>query len=459
MLKIQLIFILLIINISVFGQAHSDYIPLKLNEAGAANLKWAVSRDLSKKYPKKEKGEIDKSLLYKTAELDIKEHIKRGEILSNDTLSRYLNSIADRLASARSSLKNSYHVYLYKNAIPNAYTYPDGTILVTTGLISRMTSESQMAFVLGHELGHFIKKHNDQAFEKEAILKKDFKLASPGSENTLEVLMHYSREFEMEADALGIELMNAAGFDVKESLKAIKHLMPYDTASEYYAIDLRKEFNTVDFNVDSMLAHFKDHSSNIKSEDEKYSTHPDMDKRYIAIKELLANMQGLNTVSVINDSVNYEQVRYTARMENILAAFSETNYSASLYLSLRYLQTDRSNKFLKLMIARNLLWLANYKDNNALNQALSDQNDMYAGHFKIVEKFIKDLSSNDFKKLAYSYIKHNYNKDDKNEELSFYMAYISDFYLGSGVSRFYFSQYLKDYPNGKYAGFTENKLQ
>ncbi len=189
------------------------------------------------------------------------------------------------------------------------------------------------------------------------------------------------------------------------------------------------------------------------------TTHPDDDKRFIAIKELLANMPGVNIKPLEGDSSDYAKINYAARMENIRADFESGNYSGSIYLCLRSLRDDPGNRYLKLMLAKNLIWFANYKNNNEFDDAFNESNQYYGRYFSDVESFLKKLSPNDIKKLSYSYIKHNYNTSGKNEELCFYLAYASDFYLGSGVSRFYFNQYLKEYPGGKYAGYAEKKLQ
>jgi len=458
--RVLFILFFLIYFLQINAQVHSDYVPIKLSEAGSNELKSILHRDISHIKAQKGSGNIDETGLYKATDLELKEYVKKGVILYDDTLSRYVASVANQLVVSRPSLRNQFKIYILKSTVSNAYTYANGAILVTTGLLAKLTSKSQLAFIIGHELGHLSKKHNEASFDKEFTLKKDFKLASEGNENTLQVLMHYSKEFEMEADAIGVELMNGAGFNGNEALKAIKILTPFDTSYKYVKIDIKKIFSSPDFNIDSALAHSSNNYSNYKDDgDDKLSTHPDLDKRYIAIKELLANMPGIITKEIPSDSINYVEISYVARMEDIQSAFESANYSGSFYLSLKEMQTDPNNKYLKLMVARNLVWLANYKDNNVLNHAMSDQNNLYGRRFKDIETFIKSLSSNDFKKLSYSYIKHNYNTSGKNEELSFYMAYISDFYLGGGVSRFYFNQYLKDYPNGKYTGYAENKLQ
>ena len=444
---------------AVWAQQHSDYTPLQVSDAGAAELT-SILQSVPSAAAKG--AGSDKTNLYKAVNIEIKEKVKQGFVLYDDTLSRYLAAIGAQLASTRPSLQGTYKIYTLRSSSCNAFTFPNGAIFITTGLLAKLHSKSQVAFVLGHEFGHLIKKHGEQVFDKELNLKKDFKFSSSNNENSLEVLMHYSREFEMEADAIGVELVSSAGFNAREAEKAIKYISPEDTQFMYYKIDLRKSFQNEDFSIDSVMAKSSSgnyHSNSSRDGDDRLSTHPDDDKRFIAIKELLANMPGINIKPFEGDSLDYTKINYCARMENIRADFESGNYSGSIYLCLRSLREDAGNLYPKLMLTKNLIWLANYKNNDVFDEAFNESNQYYGRYFLEVESFLKKLSLNDIKKLSYSYIKHNFNTSDKNEELCFYLAYASDFYLGSGVSRFYFNQYLKEYPGGKYAGYAEKKLQ
>ena len=67
----------------------------------------------------------------------------------------YLQSLADRLESHCAPLPYDIRVYVYDDELVNAVALPGGTIVVFSGLIEKMKSENEIAFVLSHELGHF----------------------------------------------------------------------------------------------------------------------------------------------------------------------------------------------------------------------------------------------------------------------------------------------------------------
>ena len=76
---------------------------------------------------------------------------------SEKTSSRvdYLQSLADQLEAHCAPLPYDIKVYVYENKIANAVALPGGTMIVFSGLLEKMESENELAFVMSHELGHF----------------------------------------------------------------------------------------------------------------------------------------------------------------------------------------------------------------------------------------------------------------------------------------------------------------
>ncbi|MCX6351809.1 MAG: M48 family metallopeptidase [Bacteroidetes bacterium] len=452
----SLLFLIIFLSFVDNGYSQTSYKPLLLNKAGSDALNELLARKYKSLIPPK--SDIDLEPLFKSTDVEIKHLVRNGDILFGDTLSNKLNAVAQKLVEVRPSLKGTFRVYVYKTTMPNAFTFPDGSILVTTGLLARLSSESQLAFVIGHELGHLIKKHPEQTLRKAKKIGKEFNLTTITG-NSFKILMNYSQENEMEADAIGIELMNSAGFNYNEALTSLRKILLPDSSFKPSRIYIKKLFASPDFNVDSIRKKTNSDEENYvqpQEDDNSLNTHPELTKRLIALKELIAKLQ-TKSITVKNDSEDYVPIKYIARMENILASFTSGNHDESLYLSIHGLDLYPKNNFLILMISKNLLWLATYKENDNLQKALKENKNIYGGNFGEIEAFISTLSKSDLKTLTYSFIKNNYNSGD--EELTFYMAYIAEFYLGSGISRIYYSKYMKEYAAGKYALFVENKLK
>ncbi len=66
-----------------------------------------------------------------------------------------LSDVLDRISAHWPDSAYSFRVRIWDEPEPNALALPGGTIVVTTGLLDAITSENELAFVLGHELGHF----------------------------------------------------------------------------------------------------------------------------------------------------------------------------------------------------------------------------------------------------------------------------------------------------------------
>jgi predicted Zn-dependent protease len=80
-----------------------------------------------------------------------------GQLYNNPMLQRYINTIGQRLVP-----KDSPNVYSFKlllDPIPKAEALSTGTILVSTGMVSMLDNEAQLAYVLGHEIAHVEKNH------------------------------------------------------------------------------------------------------------------------------------------------------------------------------------------------------------------------------------------------------------------------------------------------------------
>ncbi len=99
---------------------------------------------------------------------------------------------------------------------PNAVAIPGGTVGVTSGLLSRLRTENELAFVLGHELGHFENRHHLKNLGRGVVVGVIVSgiLASAGADMSspagwvLEgALKSHSREQEIEADRAGTEVL------------------------------------------------------------------------------------------------------------------------------------------------------------------------------------------------------------------------------------------------------------
>lgn len=116
--------------------------------------------------------------------------------------------------------------------VVNAFALPGGYNYVTRGLLTHVTSEAQLAMVLGHEVAHVAARHaSQQALRQQAgnillvgtaVLGQEL-LGIPGQQiiglggSAAQLLfLSYSRDAERESDRLGVEYAAKAGYDASQ---------------------------------------------------------------------------------------------------------------------------------------------------------------------------------------------------------------------------------------------------
>jgi predicted Zn-dependent protease len=138
----------------------------------------------------------------------------------------YVESIGRRV-SAVSGVANPGQALRFttlNSAVENAFSVPGGYVYITRQLMGLMDDESQLAFALGHEVGHVAANH---AHIREQYAQRNplgvfgqiiGAIFGPGIGNILQArsrldMLSFSREQEYEADTLGLRYMIAAGYD------------------------------------------------------------------------------------------------------------------------------------------------------------------------------------------------------------------------------------------------------
>lgn len=122
----------------------------------------------------------------------------------------------------------------------NAFALPGGQVFVTRGLLKNLTSEGELAGVLGHEIGHVLARHSAEQMSKTKLVQG---LGAAGAMATTDpndpgtyrnaqiaqmvtqlVTLRFSRNDELEADQLGVKLMSEAGYDPRSMVKVMEIL-------------------------------------------------------------------------------------------------------------------------------------------------------------------------------------------------------------------------------------------
>lgn len=123
-----------------------------------------------------------------------------------------------------------------KSQAPNALALPNGSVLVTTGMMSLIDTEAELAAVIGHEIAHVTARHAGQRIaaayganlslsiinsilERKDIPQRSAIMAILGVGANLGAMLPFSREMENDADIIGLHYMASAGYAPEASIK------------------------------------------------------------------------------------------------------------------------------------------------------------------------------------------------------------------------------------------------
>lgn len=174
-------------------------------------------------------GKRQMSLLSEAEELAIGQQqdaeIRREMGVYDDPeLQRYVNDIGQSLARVSHRPNLPWTFTIVDNPAINAFALPGGYIYLTRGILAYLDDESELAGVLGHEIGHVTARHAAQAYTRQAqasiglailgiFVPSTQPFADLGATGLSVLFLRHGREAEIEADRLGVEYGSGAGYD------------------------------------------------------------------------------------------------------------------------------------------------------------------------------------------------------------------------------------------------------
>ena len=173
--------------------------------------------------------------------------LKRFDIIKDPVIVGYVNKVGKKILSAMPPQPFTYHFYVIREDVYNAFATPAGHIFINSGLFAAMEDENELAGILGHEIAHVVCRHISQKIERQkkmqlatlAGLAAGLFLGVGGAGTAAEALtigsmaaaqsaeLAFSREDETQADELGLQYLSKAGYSgdgLVEMLKKIRSM-------------------------------------------------------------------------------------------------------------------------------------------------------------------------------------------------------------------------------------------
>jgi len=166
--------------------------------------------------------------------------------IDDSDVRQYLDTMGHRLAAYAPGGATQIEVFGVRDATINAFAMPGGYIGINSGLIVATESESELASVLAHEIGHVAQRHIARGFTQQsqnsglmmasmaaallaALAGGSADLANGvaafGQAAAVSRQLSFSRDAEREADRAGFEMLRKAGYDPTGMVHMFNRLM------------------------------------------------------------------------------------------------------------------------------------------------------------------------------------------------------------------------------------------
>jgi predicted Zn-dependent protease len=189
-------------------------------------------------------GEVDIEILEQSNLLDARFE-RDGLVLADEATNSFLRRIGQLLTPRDLKLeKVTWRFRALRDPQPNAFALPNGSIYVTTGLMTLIDNESQLAAIIAHEMTHVMRRHTylQNRSNRKKFLTMNV-MQAVGAAAPLSVvgavimavttvapfimmatMYGYSRDLEREADLKGIDMMVSAEYPPEEMVNVMRLL-------------------------------------------------------------------------------------------------------------------------------------------------------------------------------------------------------------------------------------------
>lgn len=180
-----------------------------------------------------------------------------GGEYSDPKLERMIARVIGRLTTTTDDPNQTFQITILNSPNVNAFALPGGYVYVTRGLLALANDSAELAAVVAHEMAHVTAKHGVARQKKEAdanlagrVVTEILQNEEAGKQALIRgklSLAQFSRNQELEADAIGIKALGRSGYDAFAAARFLQSLGAYT--------DFRSANTNDDMSLDFLATH------------------------------------------------------------------------------------------------------------------------------------------------------------------------------------------------------------
>lgn len=474
-LKTALAFLPFLFSISISAQFHHNYAPFVSNTNNKDSLIAALDKGYFEVLGLLSKDDLEPSVKsfikerYLDRKNDLTQKIEDEYYLFDIDLDAHINYILKEIFDSNPEIpKDKIRVLVSRDPSPNAVCVGEGTIHINIGLFKYLKNESQLAFVLCHEIAHFTLNHVNDGIKEDAIrffgkktsrkFKKIKQLTRRSREEVREYLKHmiyerqrHSRESEIEADELGFSYFGNTSFDLSQALEILAVFDGIDGEDLTTTIPLKTYFNPKEFPFqEQWIAAQQLLSMKMQrntEEQDSLKTHPACKERIELLEpKLFARKNETSFVQVFD----YNKLVKLVELELVESYFYLKDYGKCLYHALILLQKYPDNIYLTATIGKCWSSIIHQTTKHNLSDFVPFPANRQQRGYKQLLEFIHNLSLEEMIKINYYFLDKRAEAFLKDEHFLFAFIKANEHFGFEMETAKLADLYKRSFPEGKY---------
>ncbi|HEX9152124.1 MAG TPA: M48 family metallopeptidase, partial [Flavobacterium sp.] len=362
-------------------------------------------------------------------------NVQDSTFIFDKTIDGFLQKILTEVYRSNPQIDTKdFYFLINKSLVPNAACYGNGIFSVNLGLFALIESNDEMAFIICHELSHYLLKHNDKALEeyiktfRSRDVKQQLNTASNqkyGRRSAVATVlldlkfnfMKRSRSAETQADSLGYTLFNNTRYNKQASVNILKKLDRTDGVLFNSPTNLKQNFTFEEYpfkeawiEKEAKMFDITESANDLEVDKDSLKTHPDIPLR---IENIMHNYK-ITTTDATAAEIGLVQKKTAKNSIKIFFDDSKLDYALYQLLSLRD-KNELDNKSFTSYVAYLLQKAYILKERHVFGKYVGPVNSFSdEKYINEIRLFLNNLELKDLRKIGYYFCQKNelISKDD-----------------------------------------------